>query len=495
MITLTGGNFQDASGNPIDGFTLTLKLIEDSTFGGGNMAYVTLNGNNLITGNNVFSGTTQFTGPITVASLYAQNIEGVQYADQFPGGDIGAKVNAAMAALPSTGGTVYIPAGVYSFSTTITMMKNCQIIGAGSCATFLTYTGTGTALNIDGSQGGYWGIAGPYMNGLLRGFTVSGIGNNNPNKRGVFITDVIGFTMDDLVVANFNATGDVGITFNNLAYFCERASLRKLSVFNNKIGLVFQNSNIGAPSNSVSFGYHRWSEMHFQIGVGQYGIFINGSSPQPVFIYNGNIAFSANCSDSTATVLALVGESSMIDCEFSVFAEGTGVTATGIYVGPDAAFSGSGQVQMNSLNNSVQSGGTFNVNPISQGGPMPTPLGIAAVQPAGTAESFSMDNTASVAHSIANGATYLPFGNNAFSGLLIVNEVAVNGNCGVFIFGGQGWTLISTSAGSSMTETPNNPGTLNVYEDSANSYYPTIQNNLGSTCSVSILSFRTRTAA
>ena len=61
------------------------------------MAYVTLNGNNLITGNNVFSGTTQFTGPSTVASLYAQNIEGVVYADQFPGATADVQIAAAIA--------------------------------------------------------------------------------------------------------------------------------------------------------------------------------------------------------------------------------------------------------------------------------------------------------------------------------------------------------------------------------------------------------------
>jgi hypothetical protein len=73
-----------------------------------------------------------------------KNLEGVLYADQFSGSDIGAQINAAIAALPSAsctsagtpcGGTVMIrpsPSGCYSFSTTINIPTSVPVNLAGN---------------------------------------------------------------------------------------------------------------------------------------------------------------------------------------------------------------------------------------------------------------------------------------------------------------------------------------------------------------------------
>jgi hypothetical protein len=91
-------------------------------------------------------------------SVIANSVNGIVNAAQMPGADIGAKVNAAMGSMPN-GGTVYIPAGSYNFSTTIqcpVTSKTAYIIeGAGSGmapdtanqSTYLAYTGTGDAIN------------------------------------------------------------------------------------------------------------------------------------------------------------------------------------------------------------------------------------------------------------------------------------------------------------------------------------------------------------
>jgi len=47
----------------------------------------------------------------------------------FPGADIGAKANAAIAAMPAAGGTVHIFAGEYSFATTIKITRPGQQAG------------------------------------------------------------------------------------------------------------------------------------------------------------------------------------------------------------------------------------------------------------------------------------------------------------------------------------------------------------------------------
>jgi Right handed beta helix region len=66
--------------------------------------------------------------------------------------DIGTKVNAEIAALPATGGTVHIPAGSYSFATTIKLTRPGQHLTCDAGAT-LHYTGSGDAILVDPSQG------------------------------------------------------------------------------------------------------------------------------------------------------------------------------------------------------------------------------------------------------------------------------------------------------------------------------------------------------
>jgi Right handed beta helix region len=70
-----------------------------------------------------------------------------------PGADIGAKVNAAIAAMPASGGTVRIPAGSYSFSTTIKLTRAGEHLMCDAGAV-LHYTGTGDAILADTSASG-----------------------------------------------------------------------------------------------------------------------------------------------------------------------------------------------------------------------------------------------------------------------------------------------------------------------------------------------------
>lgn len=65
-----------------------------------------------------------------------------------PGADIGAKVNAAIAKLPASGGTVRIPTGDYSFSTTIKLTRSGQHLACDPGAA-LHYTGQGDAIVVN----------------------------------------------------------------------------------------------------------------------------------------------------------------------------------------------------------------------------------------------------------------------------------------------------------------------------------------------------------
>ena len=71
-------------------------------------------------------------------------------ASQFPGSDVGAQLNAALAALPSSGGSVFVPATASPFSTTVNIAKPVHLtFGQGT----FTYTGNGTALTCTNSPG------------------------------------------------------------------------------------------------------------------------------------------------------------------------------------------------------------------------------------------------------------------------------------------------------------------------------------------------------
>jgi hypothetical protein len=70
----------------------------------------------------------------------------------FPGADIGAKANAAIAAMPAAGGTVHISAGEYSFATTIKLTRPGQHLTCDA-GTTLRYTGSGDAILLDPARG------------------------------------------------------------------------------------------------------------------------------------------------------------------------------------------------------------------------------------------------------------------------------------------------------------------------------------------------------
>ena len=79
--------------------------------------------------------------------------KGVIDPNSMAGADMGAKVNAAIAAMASSGGTVRIPAGTYDFATTIKMSRSGQHLACDSGAV-LHYTGGGDAILVDPAAAG-----------------------------------------------------------------------------------------------------------------------------------------------------------------------------------------------------------------------------------------------------------------------------------------------------------------------------------------------------
>jgi len=93
----------------------------------------------------------------TVINESVQYSNGILNAALFPGADIGAQVNAAIAALPTTytaggspnggsGGAIFIPQGTYAQTTTIYLPPWVRLFGSSAAGTILNFTPSATAV-------------------------------------------------------------------------------------------------------------------------------------------------------------------------------------------------------------------------------------------------------------------------------------------------------------------------------------------------------------
>jgi hypothetical protein len=107
------------------------------------------------------------------ADIPAPQGPSVRVASDFPGGDIGAQVNAAYSSLPDHGGLIVLQDGG-SFTTPISFAQNGKpalLVGLPGDVVTLTYTGTGgTAITFDCGTGHRMGYG-------LRDVTLTGPGN------------------------------------------------------------------------------------------------------------------------------------------------------------------------------------------------------------------------------------------------------------------------------------------------------------------------------
>ena len=125
-----------------------------------------------INGNIPFLKIPYFYATSTTATSTIANLGGTLDANQFPGSDIGAKINAAYAALPATGGIITIEPGTFTQTTRIninTSGKTATIIGAGANSTIInsTVVATSSVWNAEpaGSHTANWGFKNLTYNG------------------------------------------------------------------------------------------------------------------------------------------------------------------------------------------------------------------------------------------------------------------------------------------------------------------------------------------
>ena len=216
------------------------------------------------------------TGATTAAGAFYNLTNGPVNAEAFPGSDIGAQVNAAVASLPLTVppatraspfGIVTIKPTNYTFSTPIVINSPYVVIDCQGG--FLTYTGTGSAITFMDFPAGNTGTS---YDGIVGGFRNCTLLGSSSASAGLTVEETTWFTVQNVHIANFTA-GD-GILYLNpcdLVYGCtydgnnynEQNKLEDVEISNNAIGIEMSCPACSATLPPTSQGpggydYQRW---------------------------------------------------------------------------------------------------------------------------------------------------------------------------------------------------------------------------------------------
>jgi hypothetical protein len=141
-----------------------------------------------------------------------------QGADPSGATDSTAAIQKAINALPATGGVVYLPAGTYKVTSTLTCTTvPAYFLGDGAWATILEFSGTGDCVRIYDPT--TYNSRTRYSGGFC-GITIDGI-NAGAGSAGLHVGDLLQYELD-LTVQNFRGTGSIGVHLDNAYYWTEQ---------------------------------------------------------------------------------------------------------------------------------------------------------------------------------------------------------------------------------------------------------------------------------
>lgn len=156
--------------------------------------------------------------------------------------------DAIAAAATAGGGVVYIPAGTYTISSTLTCTTTpVYFVGDGAWATTIAFTGTGDCLRIYDST--TYGSRTKFGGGVI-GLTIDGTGAG-AGSSGVHVGDLLQYELD-LTVQNFSQSGSIGVHLDNQYYWTEQLYGRIYAQYNAS-NVVFDWTSGTATTSSGSF--------------------------------------------------------------------------------------------------------------------------------------------------------------------------------------------------------------------------------------------------
>lgn len=124
----------------------------------------------------------------------------------------------AIDALPATGGVIYLPAGKYLISSTLTCTKvPAYFLGDGAWATTVAYSGSGDCFRVYDSS--TYGTRQRFSGGFC-GITIDGTAAK-AGAAGLHAGDLLQYELD-LTVQNFSGAGSIGVHLDNAYYWTEQ---------------------------------------------------------------------------------------------------------------------------------------------------------------------------------------------------------------------------------------------------------------------------------
>ncbi|MGA2019605.1 MAG: hypothetical protein ABSH02_03375 [Candidatus Sulfotelmatobacter sp.] len=259
--------------------------------------------------------------------------------------DIGAQINAAFAACSYTC-VVSIPAGNYSYRTTINMTKPGQsLVGAGSYATILNYSGSGDGI--------FWQMSSfnSTKAGALRGLSV--IGTSSATNC-IHSGSLQGSTWDDVTVSGctgttaYSGAGSNGILLENVCQggtgsSCTggvRAFTERTYMHNVHIGYSGQSTWVPGNTNGLhllvnggtySFGYSEF-DVWLNVEGSQIGLLVDTSAQ----LYHSDVALKGNMQTGPGSFLTVAGQLThstlniMAEASYAPQPDAIHVTSTGV---------------------------------------------------------------------------------------------------------------------------------------------------------------------
>jgi hypothetical protein len=191
--------------------------------------------------------------------------------------DDAAAIQATVTAATSTGGTVYLPPGVYKVLTAIVPANNIAIVGAGIGSTVIQPGAAVCAINSVLS--GTYVKATPLTRFTLAHLTIDGVNQGatfNVGYKGVFCQYLAQCEFEDLTIQNCIATG-LGIDF-----LTQGTVIHAVRAIGN--GRLNQGGGSGAGSNGIGVGTGQYTVEDFTVsdcyasGNGRYGIMIESQT-------------------------------------------------------------------------------------------------------------------------------------------------------------------------------------------------------------------------
>jgi Pectate lyase superfamily protein len=139
-------------------------------------------------------------------------------ADPSGAADSTSAIQDAINAMPAAGGVVYVPAGTYKVSATLTCTTvPAYFLGDGAWATVLAFSGTGDCVRVYDPTT-YSGRT-RYSGGFC-GITIDGK-SAGAGSAGLHVGDLLQYELD-LTVQNFSAAGSIGLHLDNAYYWTEQ---------------------------------------------------------------------------------------------------------------------------------------------------------------------------------------------------------------------------------------------------------------------------------